>query len=183
MPPPDENTAVDPSGVAWVAWLVIVGSVLLFMTVVCVRRVSPGELVLVVRHGRVVRSRRSGLAARWPVVEHFEPLPTGPQVLPLVVRSRTSDGVDVVALADLVLEVFAVSRGTVYVPVSHVARTAEETFGDAIEQLEVSSLVEELEEIAPEVLAQVGRALPDGTRATALEVTRVEALLAPRRKR
>lgn len=180
--PPDETTAVDPSGVGWVAWLVIVGSGLLFVILVCVRRVGPGELVLVVRHGMVVRSRRSGLLTRWPVVERFEPLPTGPQVLPLVVRSRTSDGVDVVALADLVLEVFAVARGTAYVPVSHVARTAEETFGAAIEELEVSSLVEELEAIAPLVLAQVGRTLPDGTRATAVEVKRVEALLAPRRK-
>jgi hypothetical protein len=181
--PPEESTAVDPSGAAWVAWLVIVGPGLLFVTLLCVRRVGAGELVLAVRHDTVVRSRQSGFVTRWPVVERFEPLPTGPQVLPLVVRSRTSDGVDVVALADLVVEVLDVAPGTAYVPATDVARTAEETFGAVIEDLEVPSLVEELEAIAPEVLAQVGRALPDGTSATALEVTRVEALLAPRRER
>ena len=36
MPPPDENTAEDPTGAAWVVWLVIVGPVLLFVTLACV---------------------------------------------------------------------------------------------------------------------------------------------------
>ena len=36
--------------------------------------------------------------------------------------------------------------------------------------------------VEPDVLAAVRRTLPDGTRAHALEVTRVEALLAPRRE-
>ncbi len=182
MPLPDENSAVDPSGAAWVAWLVIVVPGLLFATLMCVRHVGPGELVLVVRHDRVIRSRRSGFVARWPVVEQFEPVPTGSQVLPLVVRSRTSEGVDVVALADLVLEVRDVAPGTAYVPVTVVARTVEEAYGAVIEGLEVPSLVEELEAVAPEVLAQVGRTLPDGTSASAVEVTRVEALLSPRRE-
>ena len=182
MPLPDENSAVDPSGVAWVAWLVIALPGLLFATLTCVRHARPGELVLVVRHDRVIRSRRSGFVARWPVVEQFEPVPTGSQVLPLVVRSRTSEGVDVVALADLVLEVRDVAPGTAYVPVTVVARTVEEAYGAVIEGLEVPSLVEELEAAAPGVLAQVGRTLPDGTSASAVEVTRVEALLSPRRE-
>lgn len=182
MPPPDENAAVDPTGAAWVVWLVIAVPGLVFVTLACLRRVGPGELVLVVRQGTVVRSRRNGFVARWPVVEHFRPLTTGPQVWPLVVRSRTSDGVDVVALADLVLEVRDVAAGTAYVPPRAVVRTAEETVGAAIADLEVPSLVEELDAIAPEVLAQLDRTLPDGTRARAVEVTRVEALLTPRRE-
>ena len=101
MPPPDENTAVDPSGAAWVVWLVIVGPGLLFATLTCLRRVAPGELVLVVRQGEVVRVRRNGFVARWPGRERFETVTTEPRVVPLVIRSRTSDGVDVVALADL----------------------------------------------------------------------------------
>jgi hypothetical protein len=181
VPLPDENSAVDPSGVAWVAWLVIALPGLLFATLTCVRHARPGELVLVVRHDRVIRSRRSGFVARWPVMEQFEPVPTGSQVLPLVVRSRTSEGVDVVALADLVLEVRDVAPGTAYVPVTVVARTVEEAYGAVIEDLELPSLVEELEAAAPGVLAQVGRTLPDGTSASAVEVTRVEALLSPRR--
>ena len=182
MPPSQESTAVDPTGASWVVWLVIAGPGLLFMALACVRRAAPGRLVVVVRHGVVVRSRHRGLVARWPVVEHFETLPTGPQVLPLVVRSRTSDGVDVVALADLVLEVRTAAPGTAYVPASGLARTVEEALGAAIEDLEVAALVDELEVVAPAVLARVGRGLPEGTRARLVEVTRVEALLSPRRE-
>lgn len=180
--PPDDNTAADPSGATWVVWLVLVGPSLLLVTLACVRRVAPGEIVLVVRRGTVVRSRRSGMLTRWPVVERFEPVGAGPQVLPLVVRARTRDDVEVVVLADLVLEVRDGVPGAAYVPVGDVARTAEETFGALVETLAVPVLVEELETVEPDVLAEVRRALPDGTRAHALEVTRVEALLAPRRE-
>ena len=127
MPPPDENTAVDPTGAAWVVWLVIVGPGLLFATLTCVRRVAPGELVLVVRRGEVVRVRRNGFVARWPGLERFEPVTTDPRVVPLVIRSRTSDGVDVVALADLTVQVRDVEPGTAYVPPAQAARLAEDT--------------------------------------------------------
>ncbi|HSF34976.1 MAG TPA: hypothetical protein VLA70_02625 [Nocardioides sp.] len=75
----------------------------------------------------------------------------------------------------------AVVPGTTYVPVGDAAHTAEETFGAVIEDLEVPLLVEELESATADVLAQVGRTLADGASANAVEVTRVEALLAPRR--
>jgi hypothetical protein len=135
MPPPDENTTVDPTGAAWVVWLVIAGPSLLLATFLCVRRIGPGELVLVVRQGRVVRARRNGFIARWPGLERFEPLPTGSRVLPLVVRSRTRDGVDVVALADLTIEVHDVVPGTPYVPPAQAVRVAEDAVADAVEQL------------------------------------------------
>jgi hypothetical protein len=177
MPPPDENTAVDPTGAAWVVWLVILGPGLLFVTLTCVRRVGPGELVLVVRQDRVVRARRSGFVARWPVLEQLEVLPTGPQVLPLVVRSRTRDGVDVVALADLTLEVRRVQPGQDFVPTDDVVRVAEETVGTALGRLAVGTLVDDLEALQGRWPEQVNRALPAGTVATALAVTEVEARL------
>lgn len=177
MPPPDENTAVDPTGAAWVVWLVIVGPGLLFVTLTCVRRVAPGEVLLVVRDGRVVRTRRHGLLGRWPGVERFEPVPTGPRVLPLVVRSRTSDGVDVVALADLTLEVRRVEPGEDFVPAEEVVRVAEETVGATVERLEVGALVDELEGMQERWPAEVTRLLPTGTHATAVAVTEVEARL------
>ena len=34
MPPPDENTVVDPTGTAWVVWLVIIGPGLIIGLVV-----------------------------------------------------------------------------------------------------------------------------------------------------
>lgn len=181
MPPPDENTTVDPTGAAWVVWLVIVGPGLIFATFLCVRRVAPGELVLVVRQGRVVRSRRNGLLARWPVLERFETAPTGPRTLPLVVRSRTCDGVDVVVLADLRVEVREVADGSAYVPTAQVLRTAEDAVGDVVEQLEVGTLVDDLEGLAGRWPDRLGRRLPAGTEARALEVTEVEARLTPGR--
>ncbi len=177
MPPPDENTAVDPTGAAWVVWLVIVGPGLLFVTFACVRRVGPDELLLVVRDGRVVRARGEGFLARWPGVEQFEPVPTGPQVLPLVVRARTRDGVDVVALADLTLEVRRVQPGGGFVPAEDVVRVAEETVAAAFERLAVDSLVDELEALEARWPEQVTRLLPAGTEARALTVTEVEARL------
>jgi regulator of protease activity HflC (stomatin/prohibitin superfamily) len=177
MPPPDENTAVDPTGAAWVVWLVIVGPALLFVTLTCVRRVAPGEVVLVVRQDRVVRSRRNGLVARWPGVGRFEAVPTGPRTLPLVVRSRTSDGVDVTALADLTMQVHDVAAGTAYVPTAEVVRLAEDAVADAVEQLEVGSLVDDLDALGPQWPDELTRRLPAGTLATALTVTEVEARL------
>lgn len=177
MPPPDENTAVDPTGAAWVVWLVIVGPTLVFVTLTCVRRVAPGELVLVVRQDRVVRSRRNGLLSRWPVVEHFEAVQTAPLLLPLVVRARTSDGVDVLALADLTVQVHDVAPGTAYVPVAEVARLAEDVVADAVEHLEVCTLVDDLDALQPSWPDRMARHLPIGTRATALTVTEVEARL------
>ena len=177
MPPPDENTAVDPTGAAWVVWLVIVGPGLLFATLTCVRRVAPGELVLVVRQGEVVRVRRNGFVARWPGLERFETVTTDPRVVPLVIRSRTSDGVDVVALADLTVQVRDVEPGTAYVPPAQAARLAEDTVARAVEQLEVESLVDDLEALEDRWPGQVTRQLPVGTEATSLAVTEVEARL------
>ena len=177
MPPPDENTAADPTGTAWVVWLVIVGPGLVLVSLTCVRRVAPGELVVVVRRGEVVRVRRNGLVARWPGLERFELVPTEPRVLPLVVRSRTSDGVDVVALADLTVQVRDIAPGTAYVPTVAAARVAEDTVARAVEQLEVESLVDDLEALEARWPGQVTRLLPAGTEATALAVTEVEARL------
>jgi hypothetical protein len=177
VPPPDENTTVDPTGAAWVVWLVIVGPALLFATLSCVRRVAPGELVLVVRRGEVVRVRRNGFVPRWPGLEQFEPVTTDPRVVPLVVRSRTSDGVDVVALADLTVQVRDVEPGTAYVPPAQAARLAEDTVARAVEQLEMESLVDDLQALETRWPGQVTRQLPAGTEATALAVTEVEARL------
>jgi regulator of protease activity HflC (stomatin/prohibitin superfamily) len=177
MPPPDENTAVDPTGAAWVVWLVIVVPALLFVTLLCVRRVAPGELVMVVRQDRVVRAMPNGLVWRWPGIEHFDVVPTGPRVLPLVVRSRTSDGVDVTALADLTIEAHDVPAGAAYVSTAEVVRLAEDTVAGAVAHLEVGSLVDDLDALEPAWPEQLTRRLPPGTRATALTVTEVEARL------
>jgi hypothetical protein len=160
-----------------VVWLVIVGPGLVFATLACVRRVAPGELVLVVRQGEVVRVRRNGFVARWPGLERFETVTTDPRVVPLVIRSRTSDGVDVVALADLTVQVRDVEPGTAYVRPAQAARLAEDTVARAVEHLEVESLVDDLAALEERWPGQLTRRLPVGTAATALAVTEVEARL------
>ena len=116
--------------------------------------------------------------ARAPGLERFEVVASGPQVLPLVIRSRTADGVDVVAMADLTLEVHRVEPGAEHVPTADVVRVAEETVESAVARVEVRSLVEDLAELEPRWPAEVGRRLPDGTEVAALAVTEVEARLA-----
>lgn len=170
----------EPTGTAWVAWLVIVGPSLLFVTILCVRRVRAGEMVLVVRHGVVVRLRRRGFATRWPGVERFESVSTDTLVVPLVIRSRTCDGVDVVALADLTVRVRDVEAGAPWVSTAHVARIAEDTLGAEVRQLEVRSLIDDLDAIQHKALDRVTRQLPTGTTAAAVAVTEVEARLTPR---
>lgn len=180
MPPPDENTVADPTGTGWVAWLVIVGPGLLLVTILCVRRVGPGELVLVVRHGVVVRTRRTGVVTRWPTLERFELVSTDTGVVPLVIRSRTCDGVDVVALAELTVQVRDVEPGAPWVPAAEVALIAEETLSTKIGELEVRSLVDEIEALEHSALERVTRRTPAGTTAAALAITEVEARLTPR---
>jgi hypothetical protein len=51
----------------------------------------------------------------------------------------------VVALAGLTVQVRDVQPGTAYVPPAQAARLAEDTVGRAVEQLEVESLVDDLE--------------------------------------
>lgn len=180
MPPPDENTVADPTGTAWVAWLVIVGPGLLFVTLLCVRWVGPGEMLLVVRQGMVVRLRRTGFVTRWPGIERFESVSTDTQVVPLVIRSRTCDGVDVVALADLTVEVRDVEVGAPWVTTADVVHMAEGTLGTEIRQLGVRSLVDDLEALQRSALDRVTWQFPTGTTAAALAVTEVEAQLTPR---
>lgn len=180
MSPPDESTVTDPTGTGWVALLVIAGPGLLFATLQCVRRAGPREVVAVVRHGTVVRSRRAGFALRWPGVERFESVSTDTRVVPLVIRARTRDGVDVVALADLTVEIRDVEVGTPWVPRADVARLTEQTLGTQVSRRELRSLVDDVDALQRSTLDRVARDLPPGTTVAALAVTEVEARLTPR---
>lgn len=179
MPPPDENTTADPTGAAWVVWLVVAVPGLVLLALTSIRRAGPGELVLVVRGDRVVRACRGGLVARRPVAERFEVVATEPRVLPMVVRARTRDGVDVVVLADLSLVVEDVEPGASWQPAAEAVRHAEDTVAAEVTQVEVADLVAELDRREDAWPAAVTRLLPTGTRATAVRVTEVEARLTP----
>ena len=149
--------------------VVLVVPALVLLGVLAVGRAGPDELLVVVRSGRVVRTRSGGLALRLPGLERFERVPTGRELLPLVARARTRDGVDVVLLADLALQVRGVPLGATHVEPCIAAARAD-----------VSTLVDDLPALAARQLSELRCSLPAGIEALALEVTEVEALLTPR---
>jgi hypothetical protein len=160
--------------------VVLVVPALVLLGVLAVGRAGPDELLLVVRSGRVVRTRTGGLALRLPGLERFERIPTGRGLLPLVARARTRDGVDVVLLADLALQVRSVPLGSAPAdPCVGAARAAEDLLSGAAARADVSALVDDLPALAEGRLAELRRTLPAGTEALALEVTEVEARLTP----
>ena len=165
----------------WVFWAVLLLPTLALLVGVSVRRVGRDELVLVVRRGRVARSGATGFVARVPGLERFVVVPTHRQVLPLVVRALTRDGVEIVALADLVLAVESVPDQTPYDdPATSAVRVAEEVVAEAIGGFAAVTLVSTLGDLEGVLPDAITRRLPPGTVATGLAVTEVEAQLTPR---
>ena len=140
--------AGGPQEADWVFWAVLLLPSLALLVGVSVRRVGRDELVLVVRRGRVARSGVTGFVARVPGLERFVAVPTHRQVLPLVVRAPTRDGVEVVALVDLVLAVESVPDHTPYDdPATAVARVAEEVVAEAVGGFAAVTLVATLADL------------------------------------
>lgn len=173
--------AGGPQEGVWVFWAVLLLPSLALLVGVSVRRVGRDELVLVVRRGRVARSGMTGFVARVPGLERFVAVPTHRQVVPLVVRAPTRDGVEIVALADLVLAVEHVPDHTPYDdPAMTAARIAEEVVAEAIAGFAAVTLVSTLGDLEGVLPDAITRRLPPGTVATALVVTEIEAQLTPR---
>jgi hypothetical protein len=173
--------AGGPEDGTWVFWAVILLPSLALLVGVSVRRVGRDELVLVVRRGKVARSRAAGVATRLPGLERFVRVPTHRQVLPLVVRGRTRDGIEVLALVDLTLAVEGVPDGTPYVdPAVTAAGVAEDVLAEAVGGFAVDTLVAALGDLEAGLPDVITRKLTSGSRATGLLVTEVEAQLTPR---
>ena len=147
----------------WVFWAVLLLPTLALLVGVSVRRVGRDELVLVVRRGRVARSGATGFVARVPGLERFVAVPTHRQVLPLVVRALTRDGVEIVALADLVLAVESVPDQTPYDdPATSAVRVAEEVVAEAIGGFAAVTLVSTLGDLEGVLPDAITRRLPPG---------------------
>jgi hypothetical protein len=101
-------------------------------------------------------------------------------VLPLVVRSCTRDGVDVVALADLTVDRTTVEAGTAYLPTARTARIAEETLAAGVEGLDVTALLDDLEQLTSRWQTEISARLPAGLGVADLTLIEVEAQLTPR---
>ena len=173
--------AVGPEDATWVFWAVVLLPSLALLVGVSVRRVGRDELVLVVRRGQVARSGAAGFVARIPGLERFVAVPTHRQVLPLVVRAPTRDDVEVVALADLTLAVGAVPDHTPYDDPAGVAvRVAEQVLAEAIGGFAAVTLVSTLGDLEAVLPDAITRRLPQGSVATGLVVTEIEAQLTPR---
>jgi hypothetical protein len=177
------DAALGPGGPedgTWVVWAVLLLPSLALLVGVSVRRAGRDELVLVVRRGTVVRSRAAGVAVRLPGLERFARVPAHRQVLALVARGSTRDGVEVVVLADLVVQVEAVPAGTRYAdPAEAAADVAEDVLAEAVGSLGVDALVAALADLEAGLPHVVSGRLAPGSRATGLQVTGVEARLTP----
>ncbi len=166
---------------AWVFWAVLLLPTLALLVGVSVRRAGRDELVLVVRRGWVARSGATGFVARVPGLERFVTVPTNRQVLPLVVRARTRDAVEILALADLTLAVEAVPVQTPYDdPAAAAVRVAEAVVAEAIGDFAAVMLVDKLGDLEGVLPDAITRRLQPGSVATVLTVTEVEAQLTPR---
>ncbi len=174
-------SVAPPAEVAWVFWAVLLLPVLALLVGVSVRRVGRDELVLVVRRGRVARSAPTGWLARVPGLERFVAVPTHRRVLPLVLRARTRDDVDIVALADLTLVVEGVPDAAAYDdPAAAAARIAEQVVAEALGGFTAVTLLDELADLEVGLPEAITRRLVPGTVVTALVVTEIEAQLTPR---
>jgi hypothetical protein len=181
-PPTDAALpGTGPEEGTWLVWAIILLPTAALLIGLSVRRVGRDELVLVVRRGRVVRSRGAGLAWRVPGAEHFVVVPTARQVVPLVGRGVTRDDVDVLVLAGLVLAVHRVPAGTAYDdPAVAAARVAEAVLAEAVRGFSAESLVGALGDLEACLPDAITRRLPDGSVADRLVVTEIEAQLTPR---
>ena len=164
-----------------VFWAVLLLPTLALLVAVSVRRVGPDELVLVVRRGRVARSRTTGWLARLPGLERFVAVSTHRQLLPLVVRGRTRDGVDILALADLTLAVEGVPDLVEYAdPATAAVHVAEDVVAEVFGGFAAVTLVDNLGDLEGCLPAAITRRLASGSVATGLTVTEIEAQLTPR---
>ena len=168
-------------GGAWAFWAVLLLPALALLLVSSVRRVGRTELLVVVRGGRVVRSAATGWLARLPGLERFVAVPTHRQRLPLVVRGRTCDGVEVLVLADLTLAVERVPHDTPYAdPATAAVRVAEQVVAEALRDRATATLLDHLPDLEARLPAVITRRLAGGSVAAELTVTQVEAQLTPR---
>ncbi len=174
-----EHRATKTRGMVF--WAVLLLPTLALLVAMSVRRVGPDELVLVVRRGRVVRSGATGWLARLPGLERFVAVSTHRQLLPLVVRGRTRDGVDILALADLTLAVEGVPDLVEYDdPATAAVHVAEDVVAEAFGGFAAVTLVDNLGDLEGCLPAAITRRLASGSVATGLTVTEIEAQLTPR---
>lgn len=174
-------TDSSPAGSAWVFWAVLLLPTLALLVASSLRRVGSDELVLVVRRGRVVRSGVTGWLARLPGLERFVAVPTHRQVLPLVVRGRTRDGVEILALADLTLAVEGVPDCAAYNdPAAAAVRVAERVMAKALGGVEVGTLVDGVDDLEDCLPTAITRHLMPGSVASNIAVTEIEARLTSR---
>lgn len=169
-----------PAPGAWVLGGVLVSMVALVLGS-SLRRPGPGELLLVVRRGRVARSGRTGWLARVPGLERFVVVPSHRQVLPLVARARSRDDVEIVVLADLTVAVEEVPDFTVYDdPAAVAVRAAEDALVDAVGDVTAATLVDHLVDLEGRLPGRISPRLLPGSVATGLAVTEVQAQLTSR---
>jgi regulator of protease activity HflC (stomatin/prohibitin superfamily) len=78
------------------------------------RRVPPGQRLVVTRRGVVRRVHEAGLAVRVPLLDRWALEPAEPREVALMARARTADGVRILVLAEVVVSLPAPRPDTTY---------------------------------------------------------------------
>jgi regulator of protease activity HflC (stomatin/prohibitin superfamily) len=168
-------TAAGPVvGLGPVGLVLVIAAALIAVT--AVRVALPGERLVVLRAGRVVRSTSRPLSVIVPVLEQTRRWPTGPVEVPVLARSTTRDGVEVRVTASCLVELTAPARGATYVdPLPVIGDLLEGELVAAVAVRDVDGLIQPAFGLAA-TLALVEIRLG---RVISVEVDAVEAILAP----
>ena len=115
-----------------------------------IRLVPTGHTGVVVRGGRVARTRSSGLVPMLPGLEHLELVPRQVQDLhPLVTTAVTRDGVEVRLVVSVLWEVTHPETAAAVVPDARTAATEaiERSLHHAVARVELSELLRDREAV------------------------------------
>jgi len=135
----ETQSVVDASS----PWVLMVLGLMVALVVACivVRRVVPGQVVVVVRRGVVQRVHSRGLAWRVPLLERFDAQLALEHDMPVGVRATSRDGVPVLLLVELTIRVPPPEPGDVYVdPWPDAELAAESVLADAVASWTVGGL-------------------------------------------
>ena len=157
--------------VIWVGGVVAV----MVVTGASLSVVPRGQRRVVTRGGQVCRVAESGLVWRIPVLERFEPVLSGVHDHPVAVRAMTIDGVPLLVLLEIMMQVRAPDVGRELAdPWLHAEEAVEREVVALVHRLQATRLQEALRAAESQLLVTIREALrPLGVELHSIEVVEV----------
>ncbi len=161
-------------GMSLLAVVIVIGVPMLVLATV--RLAMPGERLVVVRGGRIVRLPRCRVSLVVPGIEQAKRWPPGAIRAPVTVRAETVDGLEVRALVTLELVPDPPLPGQRYAdPLTRLEASAEEALGSALSRRPVRRLLDPATGLA----AAVAGLELEGGRISCVDVEEIDVLLGP----